>query len=195
MDNNPVVSIFHPPSNMIVATGFLIASNVLMTNNHVCSLYRKLQVIIYYPHKKIIMDIKRKFAKASLDFALMELFEDLGPEAEIMTLGISQSVEIDSHYRLLCPHWKVSEVVLDPLLNHGMYDESLYNRSLLMKASYKVGPGTSGSPIVDSENNVVALHWACGANKKRTERNSFSVPIDLIKKEMLKQKDKLLFLF
>jgi len=155
MSNNPIISIFHPPTNSVIGSGFFLTPNTIMTNYHVIAGCRKLQVIIYYPNKKVIIDVKKLIFKKSLDFALLQIEEDLGFAA--LTLGSSQFVEVGSCYKLLCAHWIPPEVKLSPLLNHGMYEEELYNKSLLMEADHKVGPGTSGSPIVDSENRIVSI--------------------------------------
>ena len=63
----------------------------------------------------------------------------------------------------------------------------------MMAAEIPVGPGTSGSPILDCCNKVVALHWASGSNPKHgKDKISFGVPIDLIKKDLVKKSEVIL---
>lgn len=182
MTQSRVVSIFDRKEQAIIGTGVLIQSNIILTCHHVVTSKKSISVQIYYPHKIIRIKAHTFYRCKSLDFALMEIDEHF----EYLELGDSNKILAGGKARIMCLHEKkpVKDVVYcDPDVTR-MFDEPLEQHSILAKGD-PCHDGSSGSPFLDEDDNVMALHHGGGIHAT-TNKFAYGIPINLIKVKLVK---------
>ena len=193
--NDPVVSIYYRPHKECIGTGFLFTSCLVMTNHHVIKrkchecgrgyAFNKLQVLIHYPHKQVYLECKLVYSIKELDVAILQLAEPI--EGACLEMRIDNDFLPEETFRTYSPHMPKSPQTLTLLVNQGMYDDDLYNKSLLFRSNSEVKRGQSGSPIIDSQGKVAAVLHSSGEDSKGKPTNSFATSVVKVMLEIRKR--------
>jgi len=184
MNNLPVVTIIHDSD--AIGTGFFITENTILTCHHVIKGKRKLQALIYYPHKKVYIDLHRVHTNARYDYAILRIEDKIENWLKMTPKAHVASDDLMQPYIVWCPHESKDRKILRETHNSEMYSEDLYNKSMLFSGD-PCPPGTSGSPLMTGMGDVIGLHWASGMGKYK--HHCFSVPIEYILRDMKKKSE------
>lgn len=184
------VSIYDCKNKDIIGTGFYIGPNLILTCYHVVVHKRKLRAIIYNTDRDVYADIYPLFKCKRFDFAIYECVQT---SDEYWDLGDSDAIEIGDELYYFCPHEKQRWFSSKVIHNSGMYDDDdkctsdLLNNSIILHGD-KLVSGTSGSPLYNESGEIIGLHWLVGL--RNFKHRQASVPINIIKKYLLKNRDK-----
>jgi len=151
-----------PDHHSSLGTGFIIAPNIIVTNNHVIAgKDRKIKVIGYDDMKPYNATVIATDANADIAVIKIDEWDDFVAveHPTILSWGSSRALNVgDIVWSIGHPYglsWTVAQGIISNKLRHDDDSPEYY-----MQTTTPIYPGNSGGPLFDSRGNVIGINTA-----------------------------------